>query len=164
MFLSVQAQLPLLQAHLLNLNSLLEQHESINELRETCAPLRLCIIITLVKQAEVYDGMYQCSLPSAPERMQYHSGCRESLSEAATVTTELSPDDYYYLDPYLGVGVSVPYRFSGFIYLGLATRFVVVVQSVYCLRNLPTGSNPVWTLTQPWLSQRGKPHHSRQKL
>ena len=89
---------------------MLEQHGSVNELRENCAPARLCIIVTLVKRAEVYNEMYKSSLPSAPERVQYRSSCMDSLSEVVTVTAELSPDDYYYLDPYLGVCASISWR------------------------------------------------------
>jgi hypothetical protein len=98
------------------------KHGSINELREISPSLRLCIIITLVKQAELCNYMHQSSLPSARERVQYRSSCRESLSKAVTVTTELSADDYYYLDPYLGVGASVSYWISGFIYMGLGYK------------------------------------------
>lgn len=101
---------------------MLEQNGPISQLRETCAPVRLCIIVTLIKQAELYNDMYQSSLPSASERVQYRSSRRESLSSAVTLTTELSPDDYYYLDPYLGVGTSVSYCISGFIYVGLGDK------------------------------------------
>jgi len=74
---------------------------------ETCASVRLCIIITLVTQAELYDDICHNSLLSAMERVQYRSHCKERLSEVVAITAELSPDDYYYLDPYLGVGASV---------------------------------------------------------
>jgi hypothetical protein len=106
--LSCQALLSILQAHLRNLNSALEQHRSINRDREARASARLCIIISLIKQAELYNDMHQNSLPSAPERVQYRSTCKERLAEAVNVMTELLPDDYYYLDPYLGVGPSTP--------------------------------------------------------
>lgn len=91
---------------------MLEQPGQINELR---APVRLCTIISLVKRAELYHDMYQKSPSSAPEMVEYRSSCRESLSEVVTVTAELSLDDYYYLDPYLGVGGSFSYCISGFI-------------------------------------------------
>ena len=76
---------------------------------ETCASVRLCIIMTLIIQAELYDDMCHNSLLSATERVQHRSRCKECLSEAVAVTAELSPDDYYFLDPYLGVGASVSY-------------------------------------------------------
>lgn len=75
--------------------------------REIRAPVRLCIIITLLTQAELYDDMCHNFLLSATERVQYRSCCRDRLSEAVAITTELSPDDYYYLDPYLEVGASI---------------------------------------------------------
>lgn len=62
------------------------------------------------------------SLLSAPERVQYRSRCRECLSEAVAITAELSPDDYYYLDPYLGVGASVSHFVSGPIDLGVGDK------------------------------------------
>lgn len=101
---------------------MLEQPLPISELRETRASVRLCIIITLVKQAELYHDMQQSSLPSASERAQYRSSCMGRLSEVVTVTAEFSPGDYYYLDPYVGVGASVSYCISGFIYLGLGDK------------------------------------------
>ncbi|KAF9650238.1 hypothetical protein BDM02DRAFT_1491381 [Thelephora ganbajun] len=101
--LSCQTQLSFLQSHLPNLNSLLGQYGPISGGRETCASVRLCIIITLVTQAELYDDMCHNSLLSASEGVQYRSRYRECLSEAVAITAELSPDDYYYLDPYLGV-------------------------------------------------------------
>lgn len=119
--LSCRAQLSLLQAHLLILNSPFERG-SINELRDIFPYLRMCIIITLVKRAELYNDMHQSSLPSALERAEYRSSCRESLAEAVTVTAEFSPDEYYYLDPYLGVGTFVSYWISEFIYLGLGHK------------------------------------------
>lgn len=67
------------------------------------------MIITLVKQAELYDDMRKSSLPSASERTQFHTRCRECLSKVVVTTAELSPEDYYYLDPYLGVGTSIPH-------------------------------------------------------
>ena len=82
----------------------------------------MCIIITLVKQAELYNDMHQNSLPSTRERVEYRSSCRESLTEAVTVTAEFSPDDYYYLDPYLGVGASISCWISEFINLGLGYK------------------------------------------
>lgn len=100
---SCQNLLSLLQAHLLSLNSVLERRKSIDGDREGRASVRLCIIVSLVKQAELYGEICQSSLPSAPDQVQYRSSCRECLSKAVAVTTELSPDDYYYLDPYLGV-------------------------------------------------------------
>ena len=68
-----------------------------------------------MKQAELYGDICQSLLPSAPDQVQYRSSCRECLSKAVAVTTELSPDDYYYLDPYLGVGPSVSSRIFGFV-------------------------------------------------
>jgi hypothetical protein len=129
--LSCQALLSLLQAHLRNLNSTLGQHRSISGDREARASARLCIIISLIKQAELCNDMHQNSLPSAPERVQYRSTCREHLAEAVHVMTELSPDDYYYLDPYLGVGPSTPYYIPNLLTSDLATRFVAVERSAY---------------------------------
>ena len=80
--------------------------------------MRLCIIITLVTQAELYDDMARDPLLSAPESIQYRSHRKEYLSEVVAITAELSPDDYYYLDPYLGVGSSTSHFVSGSIDLG----------------------------------------------
>jgi len=93
----------------------LEQHSTIDKDHEIRVSVRLCIIITLITQAELYDDMCRDSLLSAPERARYRSHCRECLSEVVTTTTELSPDDYYYLDPYLGVGSSISHFISGSI-------------------------------------------------
>jgi len=65
----------------------------------------------LVTQAELYDEMCRNSLLTATERVQHRSRCKECLSEAAAITVELLPDDYYYLDPYLGVGASISHLF-----------------------------------------------------
>ena len=62
------------------------------------------------------------SFLSASERVKYHSQCRDCLSKAVAVTAELSPDDYYYLDPYLGVGASVLHFVSGPIDLGVGDK------------------------------------------
>jgi len=100
----------------------LEQHSTIDNDHETCVSVRLCIIITLVTRAELYDDICCDSLLSAPERARYRSRCRECLSEVVVTTTELSPDDYYYLDPYLGVGPSIPRFISGSIDLGAGDK------------------------------------------
>jgi len=62
------------------------------------------------------------SLLSATERVQYRSRCKECLSEAVAITAELSPDDYYYLDPYLGVGASISQFLSRPIDLGVGDK------------------------------------------
>jgi hypothetical protein len=87
--------------------------------------------MTLITQAELYDDMCHNSLLSATEGVQYRSRCRECLSEAVETTAELSPDDYYYLDPYLGVGTFVSHFLSRPIDLGLVARFAGVVPSIY---------------------------------
>ena len=89
---------------------------------ETCASVRLCIIITLVTQAELYDDICHNSLLLAMERVQYRSRCKECLSEVVAITAELSPDDYYYLDPYLGVRASVLRVLSRPIDLGVGDK------------------------------------------
>lgn len=99
---------------------MLEQH--VERGHETWAPVRLCIIITLVTQADLYDDMCHNSLLSAPERVQYRSRCRECLSRVVAVTAELTPDDYYYLDPYLGVGALISRLVSGPIDLDFANK------------------------------------------
>ena len=101
---------------------MLESHSTINKDHETCVSVRLCIIITLVTRAELYDDICRDSLLSAPERARYRSCCRESLSEVVATTTELSPDDYYYLDPYLGVGSSISRFISGLIDVGAGDK------------------------------------------
>lgn len=80
--------------------------------RETRASVRLSIIMALITQAELYDDMCHNPLLSAKERVQCRGRCGECLSEVVAITAELSPDDYYYLDPYLGVGASVSHFFS----------------------------------------------------
>ena len=90
-----------------DLSSVLEQHGSTNGDDEVRASARLCTIISLVKQAELYNDIGQNSLSSARERVQYYSSCKECLSEVVAITAEFSHDDYYYLDPYLGVGASL---------------------------------------------------------
>jgi hypothetical protein len=62
------------------------------------------------------------SLLSTPERAQYHSRCGECLFELVATTAEFSPDDYYYLDPYLGVGVSISRFISGQIDRGAGDK------------------------------------------
>jgi hypothetical protein len=104
--------------------------------------VRLCIIITLVKQAELYDDICQNSLPSAPEMVQYRSRCRECLSEVVVITAELSPDDYYYLDPYLGVGVSISYYICGPINHGLGDKVCWNRAISLLTEGLPNGSKP----------------------
>ena len=86
---------------------MLEQHSTIDKDHETCVSVRLSIIVTLVTQAELYDDMSHDSLLSTPESVRYHSRRRECLSEVVAITAELLPEDYYYLDPYLGVGSSI---------------------------------------------------------
>jgi len=100
----------------------LKQHSTIDKDHETCVSVRLCMIITLVTQAELYDDMCHNSPLSAPERVQYRSRCRECLSGVVAVTAELSHDDYYYLDPYLGVGFSISRFISGSIDLGAGDK------------------------------------------
>ena len=101
---------------------MLEQHNTVDKDHETCVSVRLCIIITLVTRAELYDDICRDSLLSAPERARYRSHCGECLSEVVVITTELSPDDYYYLDPYLGVGSSISRFISGSIDLGAGDK------------------------------------------
>lgn len=99
----------MLQTHLHNLGFVLGQHGMINEDHETRVSVQMCIIITLVAQAELYDDMYHNLLLSASEGVLSHSRCWECLYEVVAITAELLPDDYHYLDPYLGVGASISY-------------------------------------------------------
>lgn len=140
--LSCQTQLSFSQTHLLNLNSLLEKHGTINEDRETCAAVRLCIIITLVTQAELHDDMRHNSFLSAPERVQHHSSCRQCLSQAVAVTVELSTDDYYYLDPYLGVGASVSHFIFGPIDLRVGDKVCWNRAIILLTEEQPNGLKP----------------------
>ena len=115
-------QLSSLQSHVHNLNSVLKRHDTINRDHETWVSVRLCFVITSVTQAELYDDLYHNSLLSAPERVQYRSRCRECLCEVVATTAEFSPDDYYYLDPYLGVGASISCFISRSIDLGAGDK------------------------------------------
>jgi hypothetical protein len=131
-----------LQTHLHDLNLVLERHATIDRDHETRASVRLCIIVTLVAQAELYNDMYHNSLLSASEGAQSRSRCRGCLSEVVATTAELSLDDYYYLDPYLGVGTSILHFVSGSTDLGSVARFVGIVSSDCSPRNSLMRSNP----------------------
>lgn len=101
---------------------MLAQHSAADRDHETWAPVQLCIIITSITQADLYDDVCRNSLLSAPERDQCRSRCRECLSSAVAATVEFSPDDYYYLDPYLGVGAFLSHSVSGPVDLGVGDK------------------------------------------
>jgi hypothetical protein len=60
--------------------------------------LRCCAITCLVTVAELYDNIFD-----AKQDDQYSKACMKTLGDISVVTQGLRENEYYLLDPYIGV-------------------------------------------------------------
>lgn len=60
--------------------------------------LRCCAVTCLVTVAELYDKIFD-----SKQDDQYSKACMNTLGDISAITQKLQENEYYLLDPYIGV-------------------------------------------------------------